>query len=218
MLKDTIAPLHSELQKTTEELESDTVTQMKNNYSTRTKLVDTLEQVQTQWDSACGKLTANVLQETPPPQEQVQATQVDVSHAQDHHEEELAEDALAGEDPDWEALAQYEPSRKNIEAFLEARDRATVAEDRFTSELDDVHEGFKMFKEQILQTVIDAFTKINEKLDDEEAEIQWRIMDNFERRQQFMKDIHEHSTRAQGIFSSLLARVASVANVRPTKP
>lgn len=130
--------------------------------------------------------------------------------SKDHPDEEDAEEEEdAVPEPDWEELLEFDPSsRDKIEAFLSGRDRWQAACQHFSNALDEIHEQLKLRHTNILQAIEEAYSRICGDLDEQQADIQTKIVSNFQRREQLEKALEEAVKQQQSIFARLMARVS----------
>jgi uncharacterized protein YukE len=104
--------------------------------------------------------------------------------------EEEEDDAIP--DPDWEALLELDPSlRDKVRLFLEGRDRWQTACQRFSNALDKIHEQLKQSHANMLQTIEQAYNRICDDLDKQEACIKAHIVSNFQSRHELQKVLEE---------------------------
>lgn len=111
-------------------------------------------------------------------------------------------------EPDWEALLELDPSsRDKVHLFLQGRDRWQAACQQFSNALDEIQEQLKESHSNTLQTIAQAYNRICEDLDKQEADIKAHIVSNFQRRRELEKALEEAAKQNQNIFARLMARV-----------
>jgi hypothetical protein len=113
-----------------------------------------------------------------------------------------------GRDPDWDELAEHEPSRDDVRVFLTTCDKLHASEDHLSSALDDIHVALKAEVQAILQVAADLYDHHESICMDMEEDIQSNLMNNHKRRGELQKSLEDSAKQAQGLFAQLLARVS----------
>lgn len=115
-------------------------------------------------------------------------------------------------DPNWEELSQYDASHDNAKSFLSARGKLRDAEDALSNSLDEIHAGLKADAEAIAQVAIDFFNQLESDSLTFENDIQYHLMLNSQRRQEFEQRLQESARQTQGIIARLLSRLTGNRN------
>ena len=207
------APIYQAQRDRMDALEADIIQSMKQNHNRRTMLVQALENHNQKWQSSYSKLMGKILQV---PVEQEAATQGELeSNGQDNKDPSDKDPADSNDkesedlDPDWEELAQYEPTQENIRRFLEERERFRAADEHFRATLDDIYANLKMTFEKMVNVSAEVHESVAETMDEKQVDIQQHMVSNLQRRQDLQKALEEKAKQAQGIFASLMARVTT---------
>ena len=111
------------------------------------------------------------------------------------------------EDSDWEELVQYEPSRKTILSFLDERVKRNHTMRNFAESMDDVHAGLESEVAAILQIASNLYEQHETVCLESEDEIEYFVMENYERRSDLQKELEKSAQQAQGLFANLLSRL-----------
>ena len=112
------------------------------------------------------------------------------------------------EDSDWEELLEYEPSRDRILSFLDERVKRNHTMRVFGESLDDVHSGLESEVEAILHLASDLYNQHETGCIDSEDEIEYFVMENYQRRGNLQKELEKSAQHAQGLFANLLNRLS----------
>ena len=112
------------------------------------------------------------------------------------------------EDSDWEELLEYEPSRDRILSFLDERVKRNHTMRIFGESLDDVHSGLESEVEAILHLASDLYNQHETGCIDSEDEIEYFVMENYQRRGNLQKELEKSAQHAQGLFANLLNRLS----------
>ena len=109
---------------------------------------------------------------------------------------------------DWNSLAKYEPSRGNIEAFVETLDKRRDA----TGDLEDAYQNIKSDLEKVVEDIVRAVTEthrnVQDGMDDNEENIESLMMTNHKGRCDMLKLLRESEKRARERFNKLRTHVA----------
>jgi hypothetical protein len=114
---------------------------------------------------------------------------------------------LVLEEPDWDVLAEYEPSRQGVVSFLDARDKLSIQMDHVEQTLVDIHTGLVKGMNELVQVTLNKCDSLEEDCVGLEDKIESKIIANYERRQQFRARVQQVAQRLQGIFSNFLRMV-----------
>ncbi len=112
-------------------------------------------------------------------------------------------------EPDWEELCDYEPSRNNIQAFHNLRDKRLGAMHNFEDFMDEIHAALRNdMLDSILQIAINLHEEHETRCIELEDEIEHFVMQNHRRRQYLREKLLESEQQAQGMFAKLQARLS----------
>lgn len=113
-----------------------------------------------------------------------------------------------GGEPEWDELAEFEPTSDNVRCFLEARERFQHAEERLSQALDDIHAGLKAEADAIVQILLDLHNRHESNCLSFEHDIQYHLIQNGKRKAALQKSLEESAKQAQGLFANLLSRLS----------
>jgi hypothetical protein len=216
MIRSVAVPIHMHCHNTLTKRFQDIANSISSNHSRRQDLLKRLNDRNREWSKAYITLTARV-QSKPVPNdgeqdqghENIHPTIVDERTGESNKVDKEDGDV---EEPNWETIAQeHESSRDNIRRLLQARDDMEAAEECFAMALQEIQAGLKECTATILQATVDLHQDAAERLDGRQVDIQEGIASNFRRNQQLEKAIEESAKQAQGVFSSLMARLKATA-------
>ena len=109
---------------------------------------------------------------------------------------------------DWNTLAEYEPSRCNIEAFVDTLDKRQDA----TRDLEDVYHNIKSelakFVDGIFSAVTETHLNVQDGVDDKEKNLESLMMNNHKGRCDMLKLLRESEKRARERFNNLRTNLA----------
>ena len=109
---------------------------------------------------------------------------------------------------DWNTLTEYEPSRGNIEAFLETLDKRRDA----TRDLEDIYHNIKSdlgkFVDDIFSAVAETHLNVQDGVDDKEEDLESLMMNNHKGRCDMLKLLRESEKRARERFNNLRTNLA----------
>jgi hypothetical protein len=131
-----------------------------------------------------------------------------VLHASEKEYTENGPDEAAAQEPDWEALKEYEPSRVDIECFLAGRHRLQFAQERFCQAYEEVQRSLISINDEIIKTLVTCIDSLDVPMNQMENQLQYLLADNFVRRQTMEKKIQEAAHMQQGMFQTLMCRVS----------
>jgi len=121
------------------------------------------------------------------------------------------EDLLDG--LDWEELLQFEPSRENLELFLEARAMYERADKRFGEAVEEISQHLRDCLEQIETVTAEVYDVVADALGDQERDIRSHLSTNLDRRQAFERNVQETALQSQSFFARLLSSVKNYSSV-----
>lgn len=125
------------------------------------------------------------------------------------------EDPVAEEndEPNWDKLIEYPHTRNEIQSFLSSRERRTLADDRFASAIDQLHDSIASSVEDLVNSVVELFATKSDLLDDYERNLNCDYVNNEKRRMDMQNKLEESARAAQGLFANLLMRIAQPADL-----
>lgn len=112
------------------------------------------------------------------------------------------------QEPNWELLKEYEPSRVDIECFLAGRHRLQLAQERFCQAYEEVQQNLLSINEEVTKILVTSIDSLDVPIDQMENQLQCMLADNFLRRQNMEKKIQEAAQKQQGLFQTLMCRVS----------
>ena len=108
----------------------------------------------------------------------------------------------------WEEIVRFDPSCKpKIERFLSSRDTWDAAEEKFISAVDEIQENIQNRHQSILQIIEHAYDQIYDDTIGLQEDIQYRMIDNFHRREGLETHLQEAAEKQQSLFQRLIAKV-----------
>jgi hypothetical protein len=212
MIHNVAVPVHDTWQESLETLESDITRTLVSNHERRQQLLLALEASHAAWQMQYSSLVGKVLPQ--PPQvhpssdipdscttscRELENPKAIVKHVDDGDKKE----------PNWTELAKYQPTRTNLELFLQGRDRWQHAHGRFAQALDEIYADLQSDNERILQTALDTHDSWQKTLDEQQHDIQLQLASNVVRRRELQRALQDSAKHTQGMFASLMARVMS---------
>lgn len=111
-------------------------------------------------------------------------------------------------DSDWEELLEYEPSRERILSFLDEREKRNHIMRAFEESLGDIHSSLENEVAAILQIASNLFNEHEAVHIESENEIEYYVIENYERRVNLKKELEQSALHAQGLFANLLSRLS----------
>lgn len=124
----------------------------------------------------------------------------------DHIEKESEEGPV--QEPDWNALKKYEPSRTDIECFLAGRHRLQLAQERFCQAYEEVQRSLISINDEVTKILVTSIDSLDVPMNQLETQLQYLLADNFVRRQNMEKKIQEAAKMQQGMFQTLMCKVS----------
>lgn len=195
------------------------------NTQRRRALLARMEQYNTQWKHTYRALTGRV-EETAIPADAMgdwmpMATNesgATLSQEEDLHDKD--EDAVDGKeapsnDHDWDDLFEqgHKSTVDRMQRYHVALIRLEIADDSLQKSLREIQERLKASTKDILQIVADTYDPIDDSLDYMEAELQYKMVHNFERRQANKKKLKEKGEHQQNLIARLMAKLQSPPKV-----
>jgi hypothetical protein len=208
--------------------EQDILLHVSSNYETKNAILQALESTNAQWNRKYNRFLSRInlpkSGDGTPPEEGGDEEDEDQGKMESNamtalKEKQKGSGGSEGEkeeqetegipDPDWDAIMDFDPaSREKIELFLDARDQYYAADSKFQQALDEIHANLKASHESILQTVSDAYNKMDgDILDVQYEDIQEHIVSNHRTRQGMERALESAVQQQQNMFARLLARV-----------
>lgn len=120
-------------------------------------------------------------------------------------EGETGEDVV--DEPNWNAISEFPPSRENVKCFLAAREKLRVADEGLLHAMDVIYAGLKADSDAMAQIVLDCFDHLENNMTTLEQDIQFHLMTNYQRREAFQDRLEETSKQAQDLIKNLLSRL-----------
>lgn len=227
-------PIYEQTSSMVREMEQDLIACYSRNHHQREKLVQSLELYDNKWQDTFNSLMRRVIDKSmvavsddmSQMDNAIDETNTKVNLSDDTNSKVTENKASAqidstcvantednddadGDEPDWDMLVQFEPSRESIQIFLDYRDRWNVACGNFSIALDEIHDQFKSSTSEILRTVGTVYDRImNEELEERQRDIQYNLTNNYRRRKFLETALDEAARQQQGIFMKLMARVS----------
>lgn len=110
-------------------------------------------------------------------------------------------------EPNWVEIANsYEPSRRNIEAFLQGRAKMQQADLVLTNTMQELEQALKDALERFQMVSSKAYNDITDPLVLQQTDIQQYFASNVERRERYEAVIEQRAQMAQNVFARLLSR------------
>jgi hypothetical protein len=115
------------------------------------------------------------------------------------------------EDPDWAEVIRYAPHcEESIRGFLEVREKWKAVESRYIQAIESSHERLQANIMKTIHTVYETFQVFDERMDEQQYDIQKLMANNHERRQKLQQALEESALQAKSLFARLMARVSSI--------
>ena len=120
------------------------------------------------------------------------------------------EDDIPGidDEPRWDEIMQHSPSKSQVSAFLAARRRRDMANERFAAGLDTLHESVQQSMDGLVEIVSTLLNDRASKLYEYEMNLKNDYVSNEKTRANMQTKLEESARAAQGMFANLLMRVA----------
>jgi len=119
--------------------------------------------------------------------------------------------AFCHEDPDWEELFEYRPSRETILSFLDERDMRSISIQNIQESLNHIQAELESEVDAIALVASDLYNEQETFYREFEEEIECYAMENHERRCNLQKQLENSAQQAQGMFANLLSRLGQAA-------
>jgi hypothetical protein len=120
-------------------------------------------------------------------------------------------DDSQSQDPDWDEVIRLAPHcEENIRGFLEVREKWKTVESRYIQAIESSHERLEANIMKTINTVYETFQGFDERMDEQQYDIQKIMTNNHERRQKLQQALEESALQAKGLFARLMARVSSI--------
>lgn len=119
------------------------------------------------------------------------------------------EDNLPGidDEPRWDEIMQHSPSKSEVSAFLSARRRGDMANERFAAGLDTLHESVQQSMDGLVEIVSTLLNDRASKLYEYEMNLKNDYVSNEKTRANMQTKLEESARAAQGMFANLLGFV-----------
>lgn len=178
------------------------------NHKRRKRLVESIESNKAEFDSTHQALLALVLQQKllkNSPESGGRGATSGIGMSDGGCDAEL-------EDLDWdEIFSTFEPSRENLELFLNARTALQTADQRFTDAVTEIEHHLRHCLEQLEIATAGAYDFVADALDAQEDDIRAHMRSNLERREEFQRNVREQALQSQSFFQQLLSSVQNYA-------
>jgi hypothetical protein len=112
------------------------------------------------------------------------------------------------DEPNWNNIMLHEPARSEVPNFLAARSRLEGANERFVIDLDTFHEALKQSMGGLIDVVTLVLNDRADRLVQLEENLKYDYIHNEKTRSELQAKLEESARAAQGLFASLLMRVA----------
>ena len=112
------------------------------------------------------------------------------------------------DEPNWNNIMLHEPARSEVPNFLAARSRLEGANERFVIDLDTFHEALKQSMGGLIDVVTLVLNDRADRLVELEENLKYDYIHNEKTRVMLQAKLEESARAAQGLFASLLMRVA----------
>ena len=198
-----------------DKLDSQLQKSFQDNSQRRWNLQKRLEKYDEQWKRQSRKLAACIQDVHEDPKEENEKTHSDITTEENslqipEEDASPSKDSQASADePDWDSLLDQDhaPTVARVRRFLEARDRLQAAEDKFRHSLGDILGKIAATTDDLLQIADDVYTPLDGALGSEESELQYYLVQNFQRRHVLVKAVEESAEQKQSFFARLLALI-----------
>ncbi len=127
------------------------------------------------------------------------------NHTADNQNEE---DLPVDDEPCWDEIMQRDSSRSEVSAFLAARRRRDEANEGFAAGIDILHDSVQGSMDGLVDIVNTLFNDSATKLYGYEMNLRNDYVNNEKTRSDMQAKLEESARAAQGMFASLLMRVA----------
>ena len=124
-----------------------------------------------------------------------------------NEEQKMESDDRNNKEPNWDELAEHEPSRPHIQRFLDARSNFQQANMSLEHFMDEVYAGLELEVQNIIDKVGEVYRDQEEVCTEMERNIEHYIMNNHRRREDCQKQIEESEKKMSGLYASLLSRL-----------
>ena len=109
---------------------------------------------------------------------------------------------------DWEEMSEFPPLRENIRSFQAASSEMRAADEALSAALDEIDEGLKSEVQAIVQKGADFHNEREDKLVPLEDKIQFHLINNHRKGQDYTANVQRTKSRMQGMLATLLSRVS----------
>lgn len=178
------------------------------NHSRRTKLLATLQSCDQGWkqcsENMFHRINGHVPEADSGTDSQQHTPEKECGNAQNDKENEDG----SVQEPDWQALKAYEPSQTDIECFLAGRHLLQLAQERFCQAYEEVQRDLISINDEATKILVASIDSLDVPMNRMENQLQYLLADNFVRRQGMEKKIQEAAQMQQGMFQTLMSRIA----------
>jgi hypothetical protein len=208
---------------------------VRSNHASRVRMVEALEKANLNWESKYSNLMNRIIYAADNKNEESSmdnpkdggatdspdiSTEMLDGNAKDKDNKEspspliaTKDDSLNSEsqDPDWDEVIRFAPHcEENIRSFLEVREKWKAVESRYIQAIESSHERLQANIMKTIHTVYETFQGFDERMDEQQYDIQKLMANNHERRQKLQQALEESALQAKSLFARLMARVSSI--------
>ena len=209
ILQNAFAMVHDQCQNMLGNMDRDFIYAITHNHSERVKLLDKIQQAQSNYHKCTNRLMRRVDGDTTKsPEKTAEATTdtVAMSETSDQGLDPSHGEELTNEDPDWSKLEEHEPNRDKIDRFLRARDMKAQADMMLKETVDQVSAVLHDIERGTTDCLYDIMDKIEqEKTKPLHASLKYTIRDNHARRQENRQKLESTNQVARGFFANTMA-------------
>lgn len=217
-------PVHENICSKMSDLESDLLTLFQRTDESRRRLIQSLEDANDIWQKKYTDFTSRVFTESnhgiEPDAEALDSvnapgkfssSKTPEANSSSTVAEKIDQDDLRGE-PDWQSMVELNPSsHSNIETYLDGVRKWHGVCDDFIGCYDEIRQAIEISHSNILEILESAYSRLSDKLDGVQIDIQEHIVSNTHRREQIEQALQQVVQQQQSIFSRLMARVGGKA-------
>jgi hypothetical protein len=198
---------------------------VRSNHSSRVNMVDALEKANLNWETKYSNLMNRVVfaannknedestMDNPKDGGGMGSPSAGNGNKTDKTDSPSPSVATKGEsqDPDWDEVIRLAPHcEENIRGFLEVREKWKAVESRYIQAIESSHERLEANIMKTINTVYETFQGFDERMEEQQYDIQKIMVNNHERRQKLQQALEESALQAKGLFARLMARVSSI--------
>lgn len=130
--------------------------------------------------------------------------------------EENEQDYLApGNEPDWNAIAQHHPAKKDVPIFLEARDRRRKLDEHFIGRLNEWNATMHAEIDSIWNAMVEIYQARTDKLNELEDTIKNLFLNNDISRAEMERKLEASTREVHSLYSSLMMQICQPSAALP---